>query len=150
MPDDAHNHTFSENRHIWGFGEVCVDWVWVCVRVYVSVCVCASVSGIRDKAVVHDHIKPTALIVMPLCWCNTSLVCVCVCVCVCFRWSKASFLSVRCKTAFLNYSYSDHAMTVQWFFLECRAKTPAKKVWYHFTNTSSITTFLLVSTFSYG
>lgn len=54
-------------------------------------CVHTSISGIRDKAVVHDHIKPLAGIVMPLHWCNPSVVCVCVCVHSQAFWLSAYF-----------------------------------------------------------
>lgn len=64
--------------------------VW---EMYKTGCLCVhtGISGIRDKAAVHDHIKPLAGIVMPLLWCNRSIVRACVCarVCVC---SQASCL----------------------------------------------------------
>lgn len=64
--------------------------VW---EMYKTGCLCVhtGISGIRDKAAVHDHIKPLAGIVMPLLWCNPSIVCVCARVCVC---SQASCLFV--------------------------------------------------------
>lgn len=81
-----HRHTTAHAARTDRHTHVLQDWaVWegVCLVTY-CLSVCVWVSGIRAKAVVHDHIKPAAWILMLLCWCNPSSVCVSACVCVCW------------------------------------------------------------------
>lgn len=55
-----------------------------------GLCVHTGISGIMDKAAVHDHIKPLAGIVMLLLWCNPSIVRACVCLSECVRMNVSA------------------------------------------------------------